>query len=544
MTDLVNKLSILIQNQIPDFVKENYETFIAFIRAYYSYLEQEGKAQYVIQNARDYADVDKTIDDFVDNFVKEYAATLPRTFFSLASNDQKRLFVKYASDMYRAKGSEDAYKLLFRLLFDEEINFYYPSELVLKPSDGTWTRRQSIKVTESVSSNINLSAGRLVEGADSGATAVVDFVLNYQEDGFFIHELVLQPDTLNGTFIAGEPFACGSCNVLGVISSFDIVDGGLGYEANTSVNITGSGVGAIASIEAVDESGKILDIRLSKPGVGYDANTVVSVGSPTAVKTGTYDLTSNVATIALTSKHGLTVGDNINVQFTSGGATSNVYTVADIINLKAFSFPLVQANTSGNVSISYLNNANIQVSVTGIVNYEGTYGDDTKGRLDDRIRIQDSEFYQQFSYVIRSNIPIDQWRDIVKTVLHPAGMALYGELFVSQQTGGEQSIYVGPVEGPHPFLYLLKLLITSTEVKVTLNQQDVVLHYSPNISILDSKTTLGPSFETIAKFKFDYEDNTPISLFETYTIDFFEQTQNLNSSTNYAPPNSVVLESV
>jgi hypothetical protein len=47
--------------------------------------------------------------------------------------------------------------------------------------------------------------------------------------------------------------------------------------------------------------------------------------------------------------------------------------------------------------------------------------------LDDSIFIQDSKYYQAFSYVIRIDERLESYKSAVKTMLHPAGMALFGE---------------------------------------------------------------------------------------------------------------------
>jgi hypothetical protein len=49
-------------------------------------------------------------------------------------------------------------------------------------------------------------------------------------------------------------------------------------------------------------------------------------------------------------------------------------------------------------------------------------------------KIQDSYFYQDFAYVVKSEIPINQWRDTVRKVNHPAGFNLFGQLNL---TGGK-----------------------------------------------------------------------------------------------------------
>ena len=35
-----NKISTVVSNQLPDFIKSDHPTFIAFVKAYYEYLEQ------------------------------------------------------------------------------------------------------------------------------------------------------------------------------------------------------------------------------------------------------------------------------------------------------------------------------------------------------------------------------------------------------------------------------------------------------------------------------------------------------------------------
>ena len=51
---------------------------------------------------------------------------------------------------------------------------------------------------------------------------------------------------------------------------------------------------------------------------------------------------------------------------------------------------------------------------------------DNLGFLSDAIYIQDGFFYQSFSYVLRIDERLDKYRDAVKALLHPAGMAMFG----------------------------------------------------------------------------------------------------------------------
>ena len=73
------------------------------------------------------------------------------------------------------------------------------------------------------------------------------------------------------------------------------------------------------------------------------------------------------------------------------------------------------------------NNATFTANRTTITNYPGTFK--TKlGMISDIIRVQDSYYYQDFSYVLRSDIQIGTFRDMVRSFVHPAGWAVFGEI--------------------------------------------------------------------------------------------------------------------
>ena len=92
--------------------------------------------------------------------------------------------------------------------------------------------------------------------------------------------------------------------------------------------------------------------------------------------------------------------------------------------------------TSGNVTVSFLEKAILQANVGALTNKPG-YWIDTTGQISDAMVLQGKSLdateqslvlYQPFSYVIRSSLSIDKWKESVKTVLHPAGFALFSEI--------------------------------------------------------------------------------------------------------------------
>jgi hypothetical protein len=125
-------LSAVVSRQLPEHIREDYPTFVAFVEAYYEYLKSQGVDFSTIR------DIDNTLESFIIHFKKELAHNLP----NIAQDE--RFLLQNIKDHYLAKGSEASYKLLFRLLFDKEVDIVYPGRSILIPSDGRWNQEISV----------------------------------------------------------------------------------------------------------------------------------------------------------------------------------------------------------------------------------------------------------------------------------------------------------------------------------------------------------------------------------------------------------------
>jgi hypothetical protein len=72
----------------------------------------------------------------------------------------------------------------------------------------------------------------------------------------------------------------------------------------------------------------------------------------------------------------------------------------------------------------------ISVALGALVKYPG-YFQTNNGFISDSIYVQDSRYYQAFSYVIKLDERLSSYKSAVKTMLHPAGMALFGEFNIT-----------------------------------------------------------------------------------------------------------------
>lgn len=161
------KISTLIEHQFPAFYQTDGPMFIQFVKAYYEWLEEEGKAIHRARRVTQYTDIDDTLEEFLVYFQKKFLYGIP---FDVIIN--KRFLLKHVLDVYRSKGSVQCYKLLFRLIYNQDTDVYLPGRDMLRASDGRWKDIRYIEVSNVA--DLEKLVGKTIVGLSSGTTAVVE----------------------------------------------------------------------------------------------------------------------------------------------------------------------------------------------------------------------------------------------------------------------------------------------------------------------------------------------------------------------------------
>jgi len=175
MTAESKKLSIFAERMIPDFIKENHSGFVTFVTKYFEFLEQEGNPYDLLTKIVYTRDIDNSINDFAEEWRKEYAPDMPESVRA-----DLKLVIKHIREFFLQKGNENSFKFLFRTIFDEPIEFYYPRVDILRCSDGKWhkpTHLTVIKNDDTFPTINELAADWLFKeiiGLSSGDTAYVE----------------------------------------------------------------------------------------------------------------------------------------------------------------------------------------------------------------------------------------------------------------------------------------------------------------------------------------------------------------------------------
>ena len=518
-------LSSVVSRQIPEFIREDFPTFVAFVEAYYEFLQTQGVDLSSVK------DLDKTLDSFVGEFKKELAHNLP----SIAGDE--RFLLAHIKDQYLAKGSKSSYNLLFRLLFGKKVELSYPGTQIFRPSDGKWNQDISVFAHVDYGNPLTI-VGKLVDIQTE--TRLIKVLVDKKEDlvgeidrivalGGDIYEFfldksffgVLKPgdtikyeDTFQATilkatqtpiisqpgknFRVGQVFEIKSGAGTGALLKVTAVDDnngikyaefikfGLGYNSDFAVSIIASNtftagvqIDAVAStsrtgsplalggdgnivqtigdvIGGFEEQGYIntedyvvSNVIISATGTigsitgsgpftatitGMSSTTGLSSGLPITAITGTGTLFGATPTSCVVDS--IVSGTSITYTVT-GGTTPTAGTITNLTALSAYvtggyvgSLLREFSQNSSNSNVNFDDPAIIEVKTGALVRYPGYYSTND-GFLDDSIFIQDSKYYQAFSYVIKLDERLSSYKSAVKTMLHPAGLALFSEFSIT-----------------------------------------------------------------------------------------------------------------
>lgn len=445
-------ISNFVQNQFPQFYQEEGPDFILFMKAYYEWMEETGNPIRESRTLFDYRDIDNTIESFLEFFQKKYLYGIP---FNVIAN--KRFLLKHILDVYRSKGSIQCYKLLFKLLYNQDIEVYLPGRDILRASDGIWIEPKYLEVT--YTDVLKEYIGKTIIGVFSGTTAVVEnFVKeNYNNDiinilyitnilprggSFEIGEkLVLLGEELNSDKISEAP------NVLGSLQSLDIINGGqnfaigdlikIAYRDVSNGDVISYGVEGLLKVTELSRGSGSIFFDLQNGGFGYrdDALTFTyrndSTGSGASFDVGSisttetieyntdlicdyYDTTLDAATFGFPLEGTANVTSNLDVMFSY---TNSIFgTISSLTNITTGDAYTQPANV-------FVRSVQISYPLEGTITYNTTSNTVTgSGTIFDSIYEADDVIYLQANATLNATIEYQ----VIKEVTNSTQIILYG----------------------------------------------------------------------------------------------------------------------
>ena len=252
-----------------------------------------------LQQLLEYANVDNTIYDFLDQLRESFMNAIPN---KLADGVDKRNLIKNIRELYRAKGTSEGHKIFMRMLLGQNSEVTYPNKFMMRASDGNWVNRIILRTSPGVNAVSTELIGTIITGGTSGATAVVSSALTTAEGGDSIVQFELNPTSIVGTFTDGETITGTSTvqdvtmtfTIRGMVTNFNVTNGGILYEVGDIVELDaqesiGNGQ-ALATVASV-KRGSVSEVIIDDAGTNYNVGealtfTTTESGTNTATATG------------------------------------------------------------------------------------------------------------------------------------------------------------------------------------------------------------------------------------------------------------------
>ena len=284
------------------------------------------------------------------------------------------------------------------------------------------------RVDTVVGSNIltNLSISERLDGfAESGSMNTADYSLAAQPVAF----TGTMNLTANSSAVTGTGFSVLNFGDVLTLPAGNYTVGKI--NSNTSLVLVSSPYSLTGTINVTYNSTSIT-------GTGTKFTTEVAVGDYLSLPNGLFAVQSitNNTTLVLTSVYSGTsqtllpvtkVTPTLYGGTTTSGITPTVTTRPPVLD-GAFAGIVLREFGISNIdaAVTLSDPAIVKCSLGSLAKYPGYYVNND-GFLDDAIFIQDSRYYQSYSYVIKIDEALDSYKTAVKNLIHPSGMAIFGE---------------------------------------------------------------------------------------------------------------------
>ena len=232
-----------------------------------------------------------------------------------------------------------------------------------------------------------------------------------------------------------------NANERGQITKIEMINKGNGFIklplVQDSATTTGAGASLFAASTQTPMVGHVSGISVTNFGLDYTSTPTITLNRNVLVK----NVSGSFAAGDTLTSHDGTVVDFDNARNIIEIKTSVTFNQDDTITSITGATATVHQSTPAKASS---NIGTVGTTVGNFVNDRGKVSVDT-------MRVQDSYYYQDYSYVVRIGQSINEWRESVRRSVHPAGWNVFGEVSFStlvsatiqNPTAGSVGDYIG-----------------------------------------------------------------------------------------------------
>lgn len=168
-------LRSIVDDLVPEHVSNSYPGLMRAIKVYADFLEHANGAGHWLNTIDAQRDIDRIETELLTELQKEVGAPIPRQFAA-----DPRRFYKRVTEYYRNRGTPSSIQAFFRVLFNDDVEIYFPKEDMLIPSDGKWFDRTDDVIanpgsyTPTFTFTLTADSDTVSGGDDSGRSLIYD----------------------------------------------------------------------------------------------------------------------------------------------------------------------------------------------------------------------------------------------------------------------------------------------------------------------------------------------------------------------------------
>jgi hypothetical protein len=304
--------------------------------------------------------------------------------------------------------------------------------------------------------------------------------------------IVLEDETTRGDGYTGNKLIQESDTGVGDITDIRIINSGNNYLSIPVVEVDDTN-GSGASVYAYgDQIGRVLGLKIVESGAEHQQSP-----SPPTISLPSYLIVKNVSGAIASNETitGLDISSTV-VTGTVVSYTSNIGTVK-ISNATGTFAENTAVTFSGGATATVAKNdfATATVSIGAVADTAGAFINQDGQVSETTMRIQDSLYYQDFSYVIRVGRTINDWRDAFKKTMHTSGFYFTGQVNIQTQVSVQLQSVTGVNTGidyEGPSLILNTLFSTIFGRRLGTEDDGTTLNANPQLGLdplFDTSTT-------------------------------------------------------
>jgi hypothetical protein len=440
MTDITKTISHIIESQFPAYYREQGAELVAFIKAYYEFLESSNKYSTKLSRQMfELKDIDESLDSFLSHFKNEFLADFPSIITS-----NRRFAIKHILDLYSTKGSKYSLELLMKLLYNQEIDVYYPGDDILKPSDSLWYQPIYVEVTKSPRTRTFLD--KQITGSISGAKGFVESVITKLVDGKLIDIVYLS--SVQGQFRYGEKITDndllrGAPTITGSLTSINIVSGGKDNQIGDVLDVVGDQAkGGKVRVTGITNATGRVNFNLVDGGYGYTTTNSTSVYVSTALlNVNNANLSYSLYEPVLQRIEKVYLADAININSANVGAYLSGRNAANTVVANSVIISVANTNSNGDVITSASANSLVTVQLIG----DTTFADQKKLTLSSPTAYSVGELIDEQSTItlsVSSNTGFSVDDAVSQTIREPVSNTITSRAFGLVQSSTANTIIV------------------------------------------------------------------------------------------------------